>query len=231
MIINNTFGFIFVHVPKAAGTTVSSLLSRLSTYCDIEVGGTAMGEALQPYFQKRFGLSKHSTAQEIKRVVGEVVWKRYFTFGFVRNPYERVHSSYHFLRRMRAETQMPSLAPMDGFASFREFVCSDYFLSEGMDRILMPQLFWLRKNQKELQLAVDFIGRVESLQRSIMGIASHVPGMAKSIAGVDIPNLNRSVDSKNDPAECVAGDSVIEARIFEKYRIDFQVFGYSRVPV
>src|SRR3989304_5138015 len=125
MIINNTFGFIFVHVPKAAGTSVAHFFSKFSCYCDLEVGGTSLGEALQEPFRKRYGLSKHSTAMEIRAVIGDVLWKKYFSFAFVRNPYERAFSAYHFLKRMRAETQLEGLAPIGQCKTFADFVLSD----------------------------------------------------------------------------------------------------------
>ena len=129
MIINNTFRFVFVHIPKSAGTTITSILSKYSCYCDIELGGTALGEAVQPLFQKRFGLQKHSTYSEIRNVVGEVLLKHYFSFGFVRNPYSRAYSAYKFLDRARKDKQIPSLSDFDKFKDFSDFISSDYFLS------------------------------------------------------------------------------------------------------
>ena len=70
MIVNHSHKFIFVHVPKAAGTSVSELFSKFSAYSDLEVGGTELGEALQNAYKCRFGLTKHSTAEEIRAVVG-----------------------------------------------------------------------------------------------------------------------------------------------------------------
>ena len=229
MIINNTFKFIFVHVPKSAGTTVTKLLSAYSAYCDIEVGGTAMGEAIQPFFRNRYGLSKHSTAREIKAVVGEALWNRYFKFAFVRNPYARAHSAYKFLRRMRKETGVDFLAPLDGLATFQDFVRSDYFQTEGMDRILMPQSFWLRSVTRNPAISLDHIGRVESIENSIRHISECVPGLFKAGGEIEVPVLNSSDDACEATWQTLISDQNTERLVFEKYRIDFEAFGYTRM--
>ena len=101
-IINNSQGFLFVHVPKAAGSSVVNALCEYTRYCDLEIGATAFGEAIQGPYVKRFGLAKHSTAQQLKTLVGDEAWSRYFTFSFVRNPYHRMFSAFRFLRSWEA---------------------------------------------------------------------------------------------------------------------------------
>lgn len=228
MIINHTFGFIFVHIPKSAGTTMTNILSRFSAYCDLEIGGTPLGEAIQPYFLKRFGLSKHSTASEIRRVVGGEIWQRYFSFALVRNPYDRAYSTYKFLKRWRNESMTDLLAVMDCFSSFREFVRSDYFLSAGLDRILNPQLFWLRTDEADARLSVDYVGRVESIEQALKQLSIRAPSLSKHLEAVKIPILNRSADSRDVDLKELLQDKSIESRIFEKYRVDFDTFGYHR---
>jgi hypothetical protein len=75
-IINSTFAFVFVHVPKSAGTSVTAALSQLSSTIDVEIGGSVFGEAIQGPHQKRHGLSRHSTALEIRSIVGAQQWLR-----------------------------------------------------------------------------------------------------------------------------------------------------------
>jgi hypothetical protein len=72
MIVSNSAAFVFVHVPKAAGTTVARLLSPLSTVVDIELGGSPWGEELKRRYKARFGLGKHATATELRNALGEL---------------------------------------------------------------------------------------------------------------------------------------------------------------
>jgi hypothetical protein len=97
-LINHTYGFVFVHVPKNAGTSVAQYLSQLSTYRDQEIGGTALGEAAAPHYRERFSLHKHSTLAEIRDVISPDDLARYRTIAVVRDPADRVRSIFAFLR-------------------------------------------------------------------------------------------------------------------------------------
>ena len=48
MIISNSHKFIFVHVMKTAGTSVSAALDPWLRWNDIAIGGTRFGEQIQP---------------------------------------------------------------------------------------------------------------------------------------------------------------------------------------
>jgi len=229
MIINNTFRFVFVHIPKSAGTTVTSVLSTYSSYCDIELGGTALGEAVQPLFQKRFGLQKHSTLSEIKSVVGEVLLKRYFTFAFVRNPYSRAYSAYKYLSRAREDKQIASLADFDKFKDFAGFLGSDYFQGQGYDRMIMPQSIWVARDNKSQDVAVDYVGNVERLGFCLDEIRSLVGGGMERRKTVNpLPVLNTS--SEGGPAVWseLANNPALEEKIYRRYELDFRQFGYPR---
>ena len=223
MIINNSYGFIFVHVPKTAGTSVTSVLSRLTSYLDQEVGGTEFGEAVQPAFSKRFGLKKHSTALEIKGVVGDVTWNRYFSFSFVRNPFSRCLSTYYFLREWKGAG--PDFQrDMQAFRNFEDFVLSGMWNdTNGPDDIFQPQVHWLKGRARENNNMLDFVGRVENLNDDLK-YCLHVVGDRK-ISGEfqEAPILNTSPNARKRGA---ISDRAT-AQILRKYEIDFRTFGYS----
>lgn len=96
MFISNSKKFIYIHLHKCAGTSVEVALSNTLQWNDILIGSTKEGETLQDTYRKLFGLHKHSSAQEIKDVVGDVVWDGFFRFSTVRNPYSLAVSQYTF---------------------------------------------------------------------------------------------------------------------------------------
>jgi hypothetical protein len=96
--ILNSLGLIFVHIPKNAGTSVANMLSLNSNIIDVEIGGTKQGENSQLYFIKKYKISKHSTAQQIKNAVGSKHWDKYIKFAIYRDPLERFHSIFNFLK-------------------------------------------------------------------------------------------------------------------------------------
>lgn len=224
-IINNTYKFIFVHIPKSAGTTITSTFSRYTNYCDLEIGGTVFGEQIQPAYSRRFGLAKHSSAKDIKALVGAVEWSKYFTFAFVRNPYARAFSTYNFLRKWESPNAEFN-NKMKSFKSFDEFVKSGIWEeTNGPDEIFRQQIHWLREAPFSNQLIVDYIGKVEMIDGDINKILSILDvNKMKLNADLQVPRLNKSTEP-ND--YCSMSDFSLE-KIYDKYKQDFELLGYSK---
>lgn len=230
MIVNHSHKFIFVHVPKAAGTSVSELFSKFSVYSDLEVGGTELGEALQNAYKRRFGLTKHSTAEEIHAVVGDETWREYYSFAFVRDPYARAQSTFHFMKRWHGNKEMKQLAFMDEHHDFRSFVMSDTFVNQKAHRLLWPQARWLVDSNGAM--AVDYVGRLESLDEDIHSVLSSAPGLvAAGAAPAAAPAKNKSASTDAALYELLSSDPEVEERIYEAYKIDFELFDYPRFDV
>lgn len=49
----------------------------------------------------------HITAGELKRIVGDRIWKQYFRFTIERDPFKRIESQYYWLTRKITEEEMP----------------------------------------------------------------------------------------------------------------------------
>jgi hypothetical protein len=227
VIVNHSHQFIFVHVPKAAGTSVSELFSKYSAYSDLEVGGTELGEALQHPYKRRFGLTKHSTAAEILPVVGKDTWGRYYSFAFVRDPYARAQSTFHFMKRWHGNKEMKNLDFMDDLSDFRSFVMSDAFKEQKAHRLLWPQVRWLQ-DEKGTSI-VDFVGRMETLDDDIHHVLSHAPGLVKIKAAPEAaPKKNRSASTDAALWDLLSSDAEVERRIYEAYQEDFKAFDYPR---
>ncbi len=210
-IINHTYGFVFVHVPKCAGTTVATALSRASAYCDIEIGATPLGQALATHYSARHGMGKHATAGQIRNVLGQATWMRLFSFAFVRDPMARTQSTYRFLKHKFRNWQGSEI--MDGFATFEEFVRSEFFHTPGPDNILAPQVRWIGRPP-----LVDFVGRVETLSEDFATVLECV-GIppAKRRAMMRLGKRNRT-DAWTDD-EAASPD--LEALILDRYREDY----------
>jgi hypothetical protein len=91
MPISHSKKFIFVHIPKCAGTSVHHVLSRCSSDY-VLVGAASLSERI------RFGEAwlHHATGIRIRRALSAEQWNTYFKFTIVRNPWDRLVSLYHY---------------------------------------------------------------------------------------------------------------------------------------
>jgi hypothetical protein len=223
-IINHTYQFIFVHVPKNAGTSVARYLSELSSYRDLEVGATKLGVAIAPHVRERFGLTKHSTMAEIRAIVGTRVFEQYLTLCVVRDPFDRVQSLFTFLRAW--DGWHGRLAQAEFVAAFRshtdinQFVRSHFFMTPGPDRLFRPQAFWITDPQTGNPI-VDRILRAETLAADLARVVQEI-GADAELDGVRVPRLNAT---KGDTRTTLDEES--RAIIRERYAQDFELLGYG----
>jgi len=216
-VINNTHKFIFVHIPKNAGTTANSMLSSFTYWNDIELGGTVYGEALATLYIKRFGIGKHARANQVRNLVGEKTWENYFKFAFVRNPYARAFSVYRFLKKWR---NWDGSQAMEGFKTFEEFLTSDLFKNNpGPDSIFMPQHSWIEDMNGNPLL--DYTGKVEQIEKAFRFISSKV-GIKLDTGNVPIKNDSGAPDEFRT-AYSEAAINIVTQR----YQRDFRAFDYS----
>jgi len=223
MIINHSHKFVFVHVPKTAGTAVSTMLRSLSTYKDLEIGTGDLGQELQASYGQRYGLVKHAQAHRIRRVMGEEDWQGYFTFGFARNPFSRLLSIYHFLNSW---DKLPEAAARElaQFDDFEDFVLGDIWAkTPGPSGIYRPQTSWLTSKGQPNKLIVDFVGRQEHLAEDMGKIADRIGG------GIRFNTEQRANVTPSYRKKIQWTNRMIN-RVLDRYRHDFELLGYSTQP-
>ena len=222
MIINHSRKFVFVHVPKTAGTAVSGMLRTLSTYRDLEIGTGPMGRALQSTYGRRFGLVKHSPADRIRQVMGTEDWDAYFSFGFARNPFSRLLSIYHFLQNWDKLPEGDS-NELRQYESFEEFLEGDLWESgHGPSGIYRPQTTWLADRNDPRQLIVDFVGRQETLVEDMIKIGARIGDVSFDTERKANVTPSYRKDIEWTPATI--------ARVVARYADDFELLGYPDKP-
>lgn len=211
MIINNRYRFIYLHVPKTAGTTVSTVLHEYSGPVDLDLGGVLNDTAhdLNELWSERWGLEKHSSARKAKDVLGEKLWNDYFKFAFVRNPFAKTYSAYKFHKLHKAFDSI-----LDTM-TFGEYLRSDLFKE--------LKLLGARSQREFLAPIkdIDFIGRQEELSRDLAFIRSMIE--KRPIRPAALNQLNRT--SKGDEWKSMTESDMDIIR--EVLEADFKAFGYS----
>ncbi|WP_298355549.1 sulfotransferase family 2 domain-containing protein [Rhodoblastus sp.] len=157
MLISNSKRFIFVHIPKSGGTSITRLLDRELEWNDIVLGGTKVGEVFKDVWAPRFRIDKHSLPSEIETVISKDLYTTYTKFVVVRDPVDRFLSAFNFVRTLidsRAEWFLRSLEykAMDRLESPEQFYASKYLRdafatdpihAHEIRRWFMPQsIYW-----------------------------------------------------------------------------------------
>ena len=177
--------FVFVHINKTGGTSIEA----------------ALGLKL-----------RHRTAAQLRHELGREEWARRFTFAFVRNPWDKVVSHYHY----RVKTNQTGLRKRT--VEFNDWVRLAYGARDPQyydkPRMFMPQLDWLTDRQG--RILVNFVGRFERLEQDFgevcreLGISAELPHLKSS-------GRRSYVDLyAPDTAEIVA----------ERFAPDLREFGY-----
>lgn len=151
----NEFHCIFIHVPKAAGTSVAESL---------------------------FGVkSRHVDYREYERA-NPHKFRRYFKFAFVRNPWDRLVSAYTFLRRggMNAQDAAWAEANLVGVVQFRDFVRLLVDRPELLEWVHLREQHRFVCDAN-LELKMDFIGRFETMQQDFAEISARL-GLSASLS-------------------------------------------------
>jgi hypothetical protein len=166
--------FIFVHVYKTGGT---SIREALKPYC------FNLEERLAWRMQKIWGLSRlvkknwrfHLPASELIRRMGETKFDSYFSFAFVRNPWDWQVSLYSFMLKNKHHFQHKLVKGFRGFAEYIEWRCRE--------EVRFQKDFVFSKDGRQL---VDFIGRFETLEADFGHVCAQI-GIK-----VTLPRLNES---------------------------------------
>ena len=147
---------IFVHIPKAAGVSIC-----LSLYGHLAGGHTRIADYEVTFPRECFN--------------------SYFKFTFVRNPWDRIFSAYHFLKRggMTAEDRRWSEEILSAVPSFRDFLLGWLDESKLCSIVhLVPQIEFMRAyNGKTVPL--DFIGLYENIASDFDRVRVMVSGATR----------------------------------------------------
>ena len=198
---NDIYKCIYIHIPKNAGTSIQKIL--FPEYP--KVGHKSL------LYHKLYNKKKFND---------------YFKFAFVRNPWDRLVSAYHFLIKGGLNENEPGAKRwaeqlrIKGINSFENFVTSIpdstfscFFLNH---RHLRPQYLWL--TDEKGRLAVDFIGKIENFEFDI--------GFLKNNLGI----INQNKQIKNNSTAHDYYKNLYTNRmkkiVEDYYKKDISLFGY-----
>jgi hypothetical protein len=210
MVINDRRQFIFVHVPKTAGTSMMSALAKLPGNNRRWLANTKH-ETLAAFFAQ--WRQRQTLWDRLRRRSPET----YRTFAFVRNPWDRLSSLYRYMKEYRPIEQA------DRVRSFAEFVD---LAADGVEWIvnwhtmrLQTDFFTLADEAGGRTMRLNFLGHFEHLLEDLAELSRRLG------TRIDLPHENSSTNAKIDyRREYTDHMFEVARRLFAR---DAEFFGYS----
>ena len=223
--ISHTHRCIFVHIPKTGGSSIEVFLTGhdwiarspedYATYLRerdsySESWGGTLCERNPNYFDERVGV-KHATQSELRAKLGRELWDAYFSFTFVRNPWDRVLSVWDHAMR-DAPGRMP--------ADFREWLRGD----EPLDHMGRPVFRRWADDWDDF----DFVGRFERLEDDFAGVLRALDATAAAA----LPRIDHGSDGRHrlDAYDASSRDLVATRCADEIERFGYRFGGNAAQP-
>jgi hypothetical protein len=237
MIVSHSRKFIFIHIHKTAGESVTHALAPFLARGDLVLGSTPIGEVRNAYYARRHSLKKHGLATTVRDAYGPRIWEDYFKFSFVRNPYDRARSLYFFYEKVAKRRQsasvinlqylLPALATRDplrwpGMTAYLETRSFSGFIRHpnfSTEKIATRTQFSILSDP-DRTLMVDFVGRFENLAEDFRTVARRL-----RLPEATLDRHNASANSRRSAEPMAPEDRDL---LYQLYRDDFDAFGYPR---
>lgn len=225
--VSHEFKVIFIHIPKAAGTSIEMKLGLFHEpgwgkqdhrtlreirplsmfshskyilnrrYCNSE------GMSRREMLSSLLGISSEPNDQGRGRVT-KAQFESYYKFAVIRNPWARVYSWYRNVMRDHRHG-VPT-------CSFPEFLSR-----WSTNWALRPQLYWLR--DFDGSLPYDRIVRFENLLEEVQEVFREI--------GLQDTKLPHALHSKSDTDYRTAYDDASAELVGCRYKEEIELFGYE----
>lgn len=153
MLISDSHRFVFVHVRKTAGSSVRRLLAPYALPTPPGPWRKALSRAGLRRHYHRHVFRAHAPIRTARDLMPADLFRAYFKFAIVRNPWERLVSEYEYLLRIPSHGRHRRVKKLGSFAAFVQF------------QIARPTSFqWHALSDERGDLLVDRVYRHDRLQ-------------------------------------------------------------------
>lgn len=207
VIVSHRHRFVFLAVPRTASHAVRAALAPLLGPEDWQQEALRLG-AVSPLPGLAAVRHGHVGAQQASAELPAALWRDYFKFAIVREPFGRFVSICAMLNKRN-----PGYAGRE-----RAFMKRALMRSRFRGRVLVrPQTAMLVDAKG--RIALDYLGRYECLDASFRAICRQL--------GVPPRRLDRHNASPAGMATAAVYDAELEAGVARFYRRDFELLGYA----
>ncbi|MDP6940759.1 MAG: sulfotransferase family 2 domain-containing protein [Planctomycetota bacterium] len=208
MLLSESHSFLFVHVPKAAGSSITRALGEWALPRPHSTPAR-LGRLLGlPRDWRKFRFPPHAPFRLFEKRIPEKVLSEMFKFAFVRNPWERFASEFAHLNRNQKHRRHSEIKGL----SLTEYVEYEFKRGRRVQRKLIAN--------SNGNIGVDFVGKFENLEEDFSTVCKKI--------GIQIalPHANANPNpNKKDWRDRF--DKTAQMRVGELFAEDIEAFGYS----
>ena len=202
--ISHKHKYIYYHITKCGGTAIESAL--------LKAEGIKQKLPYKKWIKQKtldkfnLGPSKGSGSRQhcLPKHYSDSLKKEYFTFTFVRNPYERCLSEFLYLKKVHADKVLN--------ITFLDYMKSEKKIHPSLKLKFhdIPMHFYTE--------GCNFIGRLENLQEDFNIVCDKI-----GIPQQELPHKNKTSHKHYSKYY----DEETKQIVAEKYAKDFEYFGYE----
>jgi hypothetical protein len=206
MLISRKRRFIFIHVYKNAGISVTSALAPFAAGKWEDLANRALRKLKMPSRFDSLSYPPHIKAAELRDALGKETFDSFFSFAIVRNPWDWQVSLYTYALKEVTHHQHELVRKLGSFDAYirwrcaeearfqKDFICSD----DG-------------------ELLVDFVARYERLDADFETICSRI-GISASLPRLNVSNTK--------PYQLFYSEETREL-VRRTFAADIALFGYD----
>jgi hypothetical protein len=200
-VISDKYRCIFVHIPRTAGSSIEKAVVGRDWWW------------VNP-------LTKHLTTTQARMLYGNKRWGEYFSFSFVRNPWDKLVSMWEGNRYWKQRQRLKTFTNFVREATRNPFEQRTLHYHEILDLTPDNQLSrWQQSVRKRFGPSrVQFIGRFETLEADMQQVFAKI-----GVPPVALPSINKS---KRGHYRDYYDDESIQI-VAERFAVDIQLFDYK----
>ena len=217
MIISDSKKFIFIHIYKTGGNSLTKELIKYARTRE-KISGYWPTRKIIYLINKLLGLQgagskwingvhKHAKAIDIRQYIGENKYNEYITFSIVRNPYDLLVSLYHYIKQSPQHKE---------FNLVNKFTFKEFVLREIENKAPRQSDFLTDENEN---IICDYIGKIEELDQFTKNLFLKL--------NLDFKGLEHTNKSKRKSCYIDYYDDELREKVNQYFRKDFELLGYD----
>jgi len=204
MIICETKKFVFIHIPKNSGTSMTKELQKTYKNTQLLINVERYGVNI--------GIDKmHLYYDVIDKFISKNILCNYFKFCIIRNPYNKLYSAWNFIKKRHGYNDV------NDFIKYKldeEFIYGKEFIPGDARVHYRPQFTFVYNNDDNI--FVDFVIRYENLNEDICKMNEKYD--------LNVP-LYENENIKKSYINFLNKESI--TKINYLYKKDFELFNYE----